>query len=88
MTKVQPGIYLHYKGNLYRVLTVAKHTENDEEMVIYHPMNNPESLWARPSSIFTDMLLHNNQLTSRFRFIRRDDTSSNSFEIKTTESIC
>ena len=75
MSKIRPGIYLHYKGNLYRVLTVAKHTENDDDLVIYHPLNDPQSLWARPINIFTDTLLQGNQLTSRFRFIRRFDNS-------------
>lgn len=84
MKTIQPGIYLHFKGNLYRVVTVAKHTENDEELVIYHPVNDPDSLWARPLSIFTDSLLHNKQLTPRFRFIRRDHSSDKAIQIKET----
>jgi|DEB19_MinimDraft_2_1074335.scaffolds.fasta_scaffold00048_16 hypothetical protein len=33
---VIPGkIYRHYKGGIYKVLHLAKNTDNDEDMVIY-----------------------------------------------------
>ena len=87
MNTIRSGIYLHYKGNLYRVLTIAKHTENDDDLVIYHPLNDQESLWARPINVFTDTLLHGDQLIPRFRFIRRFDHSADEIQIKTKDSI-
>ncbi|MDT7922998.1 MAG: DUF1653 domain-containing protein [Thermus sp.] len=32
---VRPGIYRHYKGGLYRVLFLARHSETEEAMVVY-----------------------------------------------------
>lgn len=51
---VTPGLYRHFKGNLYRVLAVARHSETEERMVVYHPEGNPESLWVRPEGMFAE----------------------------------
>lgn len=32
------GTYEHYKGKQYKVLHVAKHTETEDDLVIYHPV--------------------------------------------------
>ena len=45
----QPGeIYQHFKGGVYQVVNLAKHTEQDEVLVIYHRVEEPKELWARP----------------------------------------
>lgn len=46
----EPGrFYRHYKGGLYKVLHLAKHTENDEVLVIYQSVHFG-SFYARPLS--------------------------------------
>lgn len=47
-------LYKHYKGNLYRVLLIAKQSEDESELVIYQDMNFPEKIWARPKKMFEE----------------------------------
>ena len=48
------GIYRHFKGNLYRAIDVAKHSETGESYVVYRQMYGDESLWIRPLDMFLE----------------------------------
>ena len=54
MSELVSGIYQHYKGNQYRVIGVAKHSETEEELVVYRPMYGEAGLWVRPKSMFVE----------------------------------
>ena len=53
---IQPGRYRHFKGNLYKLLYVAKHSETLEEMVIYRALYGAQGLWVRPLSMWNEIV--------------------------------
>lgn len=50
----RPGRYRHYKGNEYRVIGLARHSETKEVLVVYQTLYGDFSLWVRPLAMFTE----------------------------------
>ena len=63
---MEPGTYRHYKGNLYEVLGVARHSETDEEVVVYRALYGDRGLWVRPLAMFQEMVLVDGRELPRF----------------------
>jgi len=51
--------YNHYKGGRYEVLTLAKHSETGEVLVIYKSLHFG-SVYARPLSMWFDTVIAEN----------------------------
>lgn len=53
---IQPaiGIYRHYKGQRYRVLGTARHSESLESLVVYQALYGECGLWVRPAAMFCE----------------------------------
>ena len=51
---IPAGVYRHTKGNLYRVLCVASHSETLEDMVVYQDLTDESKIWARPASMWRE----------------------------------
>lgn len=46
------GLYRHYKGGAYEVVAVARHSETNEPLVVYRPLQGSSGWWARPHAMF------------------------------------
>ncbi len=66
MENIRPGVYRHFKGNLYRVLYVARHSETLEEMVVYQALYGERGIWVRPIHMWNEMVERDGQTVSRF----------------------
>jgi hypothetical protein len=63
------GRYRHYKGKEYTVIGVARHSETEEEMVVYRQEYGDQSLWVRPKAMFNEMVEVNGQSLPRFQYL-------------------
>jgi hypothetical protein len=69
MKEIIPGRYRHYKGNEYSVLGVARHSETDEELVVYRQEYGDHGLWVRPKGMFMEMVTVGGKEVPRFRYM-------------------
>lgn len=64
-----PGIYRHYKGNNYRVLYEATHSETLEPMVVYQAMYGEQGIWVRPARMWNETVIYHGSEVPRFQYI-------------------
>ena len=74
MNNISPGRYRHYKGNEYTVLGVARHSETQEELVVYRQEYGDRSLWVRPRSMFLETIENGGKTIPRFQYLSSADT--------------
>jgi hypothetical protein len=77
MTGVKIGKYRHFKGNMYEVIGVARHSETLEELVVYKALwDSPEygkgALWVRPKAMFLETVKRDGKEMKRFEFLGED----------------
>lgn len=68
---IETGLYKHYKGNLYEVIGIARHSETLEELVVYKALyDTPDfgygAIWVRPLSMFNEVVVVDGVEVKRF----------------------
>ena len=69
MNKIKLGKYRHFKGGEYEVLGTAKHSETQEEMVVYRALYGDGQVWVRPASMWNERIERNGESFLRFTYI-------------------
>lgn len=70
---LKPGLYQHYKGNHYEVLGTARHSETEEELVVYRALYGEGGLWVRPLQMFTECVPCEGGCIKRFEYMGEAD---------------
>ncbi len=63
---IRPGIYRHFKGNRYRVLFTARHSETEEELVVYQALYGEGGYWVRPAAMWSEEVERDGKRVRRF----------------------
>jgi hypothetical protein len=66
VSPMKPGTYRHYKGNLYEVLGIARHSETDDQLVVYRALYGDAGLWVRPLAMFQETVIVDGRDVPRF----------------------
>jgi len=69
MEEIRPGRYRHFKGNEYRVLYIAKHSETLEDMVVYRALYGEHGVWVRPAAMWNETVERDGRTFRRFTYI-------------------
>ena len=69
MDEIKPGRYRHFKGKDYEVLGVARHSETEEELVVYRALYGDFGLWVRPVSMWNETVERDGKTFRRFTYI-------------------
>lgn len=67
---VELGYYKHFKGNIYQVIGIGKHSETGEELVVYRGLyDSPHgygAIWIRPVPMFLETIERDGKTMRRF----------------------
>lgn len=69
--------YRHFKGNRYQILTIAMHTETEEQLVVYEGLYGDHPVFARPLAMFCSKVDKEKfpDATQEFRFQLEEETA-------------
>ena len=67
------GIYRHYKGNLYQLLHIARHSETEELLAVYRALYGDYGVWVRPLAMFSESVATERGGVARFALVKAVD---------------
>ena len=69
MDEIKLGRYRHFKGKEYEVIGLARHSETQEEMVVYRALYGDFGLWVRPARMWNETVERDGKTFRRFTYI-------------------
>ena len=66
MSALEPGRYRHFKGQPYEVIGTARHSETQEEFVVYRALYGEGGLWVRPRAMWDEHVERDGYAGPRF----------------------
>ena len=69
MNEPQLGIYRHFKGNCYRLIAIARHSETLEPMAVYQALYGERGLWVRPLGMWSEPVERDGVTKPRFAWV-------------------
>jgi len=66
MSKIESGLYRHFKGTVYEVICCAKHSETLEDMVVYRQEDDAQKVWVRPAHMWNENVERGGETFKRF----------------------
>lgn len=67
--EIKLGKYRHFKGNEYRVIAIATHSETMEPMVVYQALYGNQGIWVRPANMWNETVEREEYTGPRFIYI-------------------
>ena len=66
---IAPGRYRHFKGNEYEVISIARHSETMEPLVVYRALYGDHGVWVRPADMWNETMERDGKTYKRFERI-------------------
>ena len=66
MGEIRPGRYRHFGGGEYQALGTARHSEMEEDYVVYWALYGEGGLWVRPAAMWSEVLERDGVRVPRF----------------------
>ena len=70
---IPAGVYRHFKGNYYRVIAIARHSESLEPVVVYRALYGDGGIWVRPAEMWTETVEREGRTCRRFQLLSPEE---------------
>lgn len=64
--EIKKGKWKHFKGGIYSVIGVGKHSETLDELVVYEHVGQ---IWVRPKKMFLENVKKWDKIVPRFEYL-------------------